>query len=142
MAAFKTISVCTFTVHRWCIITFDWTTQQYTKQASRLLKDRLYCACSLLNASNGQKLVAIADKTGWKFGIRPTGLSRPWPVFSDLVMISVKQNSELIFYETAYAVQGIWKYYQVNNTWSKIGKRLGSAGCCFEVLPVTGISCP
>jgi hypothetical protein len=103
-----------------------------------------------LNASNGQKVVAIAGgrQDGMEIWNPADGsvkaLTQSFPTLGSesTVMISVKQNSELIFYETSYGDQGIWKYYQVNNTWSKIGERLGSAGCCFEVLPVTGISCP
>ena len=132
------------------IITFDWTTLQYKRQAARLLRDRVYCACSLLNGDNGEKVVAVAG--GRQYGmevwnpldgsVKMLTTSFPTKATEHSTMISVKQNSELIFYENADAMKGIWKYFQVNNTWTKIGEKFDKAGFCFEVLPVTGISCP
>jgi hypothetical protein len=139
------------------ILTYDWTTMQYTKQSARLSGDRVSSACALLNGSNGKLLVAVAG------GVSPgmeawnpaddsvVTLTAEFPlayeaIYSDEYpqMISVKGSTELVFYESSSSIgspQGIWKYSTFNGRWTKIGAMLFPRGS-FSVLPVDSVSCP
>jgi hypothetical protein len=134
------------------ILTFDWTTMQYTKHSAVLSGFRLGCTCALLKGSNGEILVAIAG--GFSQGMEAWNpvndsvvtLTTEFPLSSIEVpqMISVNGNTDLIFYESSASAgnpQGIWKYSSSTGNWTKIGAMLFPRGS-FSVLPVDGVSCP
>ncbi len=59
-------------------------------------------------------------------------------------LISVNENTELIFYESSASAgspQGIWKYSSSIGSWASAGAMLFPRGG-FSVLPVDGVSCP
>jgi len=136
------------------ILTLDWTTMEYTEHESQLYGTRTSSACALLNGVNGETLVAIAG------GLSP-GLE-VWNPIDDTVRVltaefpkmssypyktpfvqSVNGATELIYYEEfeKEGTSGVWRYFQGNNSWSKIGELL-IARDDFVALPVSDIACP
>ncbi len=134
------------------ILTYDWTTLQYTKQSARLSGDRQLSACTLLKGAKGETLVAVASghtqgMEAWNpadNSVVTLTSNFPLATVEYPKMISVNGNSELIFYE-AYAMEGqpkgIWKYSALTGKWTKIGSMLAPRGS-FNVLPVESMSCP
>jgi hypothetical protein len=138
------------------ILTYDWTTMQYTKQSARLSGDRVSSACALLKGSSGTLLVAVAG--GISQGMEAWNpaddsvatLTAEFPLPSEDVytyeypqMLSVKGNTELIFYESSTSngsPKGIWKYSTLTSNWTKIGEMLFPRGS-FSVVPVDGVYC-
>ena len=43
------------------IITFDWTTGNYTKHSEKFRGSRWYAACAMLDIGNGEKVAAVAS---------------------------------------------------------------------------------
>jgi len=134
------------------VLTFDWTTMKYTKHSPELTGSYLYSSCALLNGDDGEKLVALVGgrtSPGMEVWNPNDGsvkyLTTDFPPKDayDSFLVSVNDGEELIFYETYYSnnQKGIWKYFQSNNTWTKIGEMF-FARRAFVVLPVTGMSCP
>ena len=136
------------------ILTFDWTTMEYTKHSSQLSGDRRYSACALLKGENGESLVAVAS--GLSAGLEVwnpvdgsvKNLTLDFPLASEgsrtPKMISIGDGSELIFYESIFTgdpIKGIWKYHLSNNTWTKLGEMIEGRDD-FVVLPVEDVSCP
>jgi hypothetical protein len=135
------------------ILTYDWTTMQYTKHTAHLTGNRMLSACALLKGSNGNILVAVAggpspgmevwnpvdDSVVTLTDNFPKNCSREYPQ-----MISVNKNTELIFYESSNSngqPKGVWKYNTSTPTWTNIGHMLFLRGS-FSVLPIDGVSCP
>ncbi len=123
----------------------------YSLQASTLMSNRFDAACALLKSNSGENLVAIAG--GYTAGIEVWNfadgsvnmLNSTFPLSGySPQMIGVNGNTELIFYETGYtdsAPKGIWKFSQVNNSWTKIGE-MPTERRIFSALPVKGVVCP
>jgi hypothetical protein len=90
------------------ILTFDWTTMEYTKHTSKLIGSRFLSACALLKGSDGEVLVAVAsgNSEGMEVWNPANGLVKMLtpdfpPRTGELPqMISVIDNSDLIFYES------------------------------------------
>jgi len=134
------------------ILTFDWITMNYTMLTEELSDGCYFSSCTLLKGINGENLVAIAG------GLNLEGL-KVWnpddgsikvlttdfpPGVQGPAMISINRGEDLIFYEAYYnneTQNGIWRYFQSNNTWTKIGEMLFPR-YLFVALPVTGMSCP
>jgi hypothetical protein len=124
---------------------------EYTRHSPENFAFYMYGACALMKGSKGEKLVAILDKSMqlWnpddgsiKTVTSPvTGNNNYGPS-----MISVNNGEELILYE-AYEtygstnVKGIWKYFQANDTWTKIGEMFTPRKLSV-VFPVIGMACP
>jgi hypothetical protein len=136
------------------ILTFDWTTMEYTKHSSQLSGDRQYSACALLKGENGENLVAVASgrSSGMEVWNPVDGtvknLTSDFPLYSGYNrtprMVSVGDGSELIFYESVITnnpAKGVWKYHLSNNTWTQLGEMIEGRDD-FAVLPVQGVSCP
>ena len=134
------------------IVVFDCTTMAYSLQVSRLYADRSAGACAMLKGFNGETWVAIVG--GASAGIEvwnPANgsvatLNSTFPLANGFgpQMIAINGNTELILYESSSSVdnpKGIWKFSQVTNLWTKIGKMMTDK-CCFSALAVEGISCP
>jgi hypothetical protein len=130
------------------VVTFDWTKMEYTKHSSENFGFYFYSACSLMKGSNGEKLVAILEKTMQLWNPDDGSVKT---VNSPLTgdnhfgpsMLSVNNGKELILYE-AYGSskeRGIWQYFLSNDTWTKIGEMVTPR--MFAVaLPVIGMACP
>ena len=124
---------------------------EYTKHDPENFGYHLYSACAMLNGTNGEKLVAVL---GGSMQLWNPDNGSVKPVSSPVTgsnnygpsMISVNHGKELILYE-AYEtyghtnVKGIWKYFQSNDTWTKIGEMFTPRKLSV-VLPVTGMNCP
>ena len=90
------------------ILTFDWTTMEYTKHTSKLIGSRFLSACALLKGSDGEVLVAVAsgNSEGMEVWNPVDGtvkmLTPDFPPRTGELpqMISVNDNSDLIFYES------------------------------------------
>jgi hypothetical protein len=134
------------------IVVFNWTTMAYTLQASHLTGDRSNGACAMLKGFNGETRVAIVG--GASAGIEvwnPANgsvatLNSTFPLANGFgpQMIAINGNTELILYESSSSVdnpKGIWKFSQVTNLWTKIGKMMTDK-CCFSALAVEGLNCP
>ena len=134
------------------ILTLDWTTMNYTMHSEEFSDGCYFSSCALLKGLNGENLVAVAggaNLPGMKVWNPDDGsvkfLTTDFPPgFQGPAMISIKNGEELIFYE-AYnnneSEKGIWRYFQYNNSWTKIGEMLFPR-FVFAALPVTGMSCP
>ena len=125
---------------------------EYTKHSPELTGRYLYSSCALLKGDNGEKLVALVGGNTspgmevWNSNDGTvTTLTTDFPPKSDNApfLVSVSDGEELIFYEAHNSnnQKGIWKYFQSNNTWTKIGEMI-FARDDFVVLPVTGMTCP
>ena len=123
----------------------------YSLQASTLMSNRFDAACALLKSNSEENLVAIAG--GYTAGIEVWNfadgsvqtLNSTFPLKgSSPQMVGVNGNTELIFYETGSSLstpKGIWKFNQVDNTWTKIGE-MPTERRSFSALPVKGVVCP
>ena len=95
------------------ILTFDWTTMEYTKHTSKLTGSRKMSACALLKVSEGEVLVAVAsgDSAGMEVWNPVDGsvkmLTSDFSKYANEFpqLISVNDHSELIFYESYYPSQ-------------------------------------
>jgi hypothetical protein len=90
------------------ILTFDWTTMEYTKHTSQLIGSRTMSACALLKGSDGEVLVAVASGNSAGMEVwNPVDdsvkmLTPDFPPYAGEFpqLISVNDHSELIFYES------------------------------------------
>ncbi len=90
------------------ILTFDWTTMEYTKHTSQLIGSRFLSACALLKGSEGEVLVAVASGASAGMEVwNPTDdsvkmLTSDFPPRTGEFpqLISVNDDSDLIFYES------------------------------------------
>jgi hypothetical protein len=95
------------------ILTFDWTTMEYTIHTSQLIGERSWSACALLKGTKGEVLVAVASghSAGMEVWNPADGsvkmLTSDFPKYAGEFpqMISVNDHSELIFYESLYDSQ-------------------------------------
>jgi hypothetical protein len=90
------------------ILTFDWTTMEYTQHTSKMIGSRFLSACALLKGSEGEVLIAVAS--GYSAGMEVWNpadgsvkmLTPDFPPrtgeFPQLILIN--DNSDLIFYES------------------------------------------
>ena len=127
------------------ITTFNWSSMQYTSHSPELNIDRSDSTCTLLNGDNGEKVVAIAG--GRSMGMEAWNpidqtvkyLTADFPPANHAgcsQMLSIQSGEQLILYKDGE----IWNYFQVNNSWVKIGNTIQKR-VNFLALPVKKISC-
>jgi hypothetical protein len=133
------------------IVTFDWTTQEYTRHFPEFNNSRVRASCFLMTGDNGDRLVVVV-------GGAYSGGMEVWNPLDGTVktlmsdfpkanyahggdqLISVNEGSELIFYYSHESSRGIWKYFAKNNSWSKVGDLIVPRVDCTAV-PVHDMSC-
>ena len=118
---------------------------EYTSHSPQLKLNRVYSTCALLNGDNGEKVVAIAG--GVSIGMEAWNpidrtvkyLTSDFPPKDNggcSQMLSIQSGEQLILYKAGE----IWNYFQVNNSWIKIGNTIQKR-VNFLALPVKKISC-
>jgi hypothetical protein len=103
------------------ILTFDWTTMDYTLQTSKLIGSRFLSACALLKKSDGEVLVAVAsgNSEGMEVWNPVDGsvkmLTPDFPPRTGEFpqLISINDNSDLIFYESYSFSQAKGRTYNI-----------------------------
>ena len=133
------------------IFTYDWTTNEYTKHPKGFKGSRQFSSCALLEGENGRKLVVIAGGNYegmevWNPDDETVQILTPdFPpqTMKDAPqLISIGSGAGLILYqaENQEKVQGIWRYFQEINTWTKVGDMIFARND-FVALPVEGLNC-
>jgi hypothetical protein len=137
------------------IITFDWSTMSYTKQATELVRNRTWTWCAILENENSEKVVVIAG--GFSAGTEIWNpldgsiklVSEDFPPVTSIStghakLVPINFGSELLLYGGYYNgtnVDDVWKFSGSNLSWSEFGRML-SIRDDHVVIPVDDIECP
>ncbi len=139
------------------IITFDWATMTYTKQATELFRNRTWTSCALLKGEHGENLVAVAggQSDGTEVWNSQDGtvqlVSDNFPPLTnssicDSKLVPIKDGSELLLYGGCHGditQDGIWKFSSSYSytSWSEFGKMI-LAKNDHIVVPFSDVKCP
>ena len=131
------------------IATFDWTTKNYTRKATRLIEARWLSSCAVLRDKHGSVSVAVvggqysSDLEAWNpEDGKVTTLAQLPPNTRTLFspkLVPINDSTELLMYG-GNSRSEIMKYSSLKNSWEKVKSMLGPKSS-LVVLPVDDLSC-